>query len=839
MRRLQIGGLVESRISNQQRTRTWKVSSMIPFLSMFVLLSASGFPPENQAKNHIKNAETLLKNDKPFEAYQEAAAAVRLEPNNKKYHERLIQIGRAASQVAEAKAHEKMASDPQDARTWFEAAIRYDPSNRSASQALSAFELFLTEVSKKAQLVKEYLDAGKLPDAEKLLNSIKVYGNAIPEIDSLEKGVVAERHADTANALWGSGDTELAVRELITADSSSIVPLYVKTKSAELRKKFSDYYVAEASTAPASTPGELLSKAQLVNKAIEVSPANSEALKMRSAVVDDLGGMFPRDGSADDSVRPSARAARVQLEELLLLEKEVKDDPKLLLRKASLKSLAYPMIRVKLKVGAPSGCGSLLDAGTFEKVFSAVIGPVAVLDDRNWDVTLTIRDISCSQTDVPRQSERAVNSTYVAGQNQLQNPKYTQLLVAVQQAEADVARLQIDNQNNPNFGTSFALGLATGRLNGMRNQLSRTSPYIQNDVSSQYQYSKFVAYRSFEINSSVFVSSAPGTRQVVGSENLKALEERHSEGVSGVLPEDHSGASNLTPSISSMDQLGDQARDDLVHDCFSKIRQLIAKYLTFRAKSPDATGTDRLGYFLYATDLSKGTALQPEYENARLVVNATLSAGMPQIQSFQVPQNISSLAEAETEDNAAPESESPQPSVESFIEGVVSIETDSGVGSGFFVTPGCLVVTNNHVINGADTIVVRTSTKKLLVGRIIEHDTTRDLALLSVGINGCHYLKLGNPDAGRLGQEVYAIGNPLGLSNTVTKGIISAHRNTKDGVRYIQLDATINPGNSGGPLLTKSGLVIGVNTFKVGGYEGLNFAISAAEIKDAFRKYFQ
>jgi serine protease Do len=110
---------------------------------------------------------------------------------------------------------------------------------------------------------------------------------------------------------------------------------------------------------------------------------------------------------------------------------------------------------------------------------------------------------------------------------------------------------------------------------------------------------------------------------------------------------------------------------------------------------------------------------------------------------------------------------------------------------------------------------------------------------LTVGMHGCHSLKLGDPERERLGEEVYAIGNPLGLSNTVTKGIISARRSTKDGVRYIQLDATINPGNSGGPLLTKSGSVIGVNTFKVGGYEGLNFAISATEIKEVFRKYLQ
>jgi hypothetical protein len=812
---------------------------MISFALVFVLLSASSFPPENQAKTDMKNAEMLLKDGKPFEAYQEANVAVHLEPKNKKYYEKLLQIGRAASLLAEAKAREKMASDPQDARTWFEAALRYDPSNLSASQALSAFKLLLAEVSTKVQLGREYLDNGKLRDAEELLDSIKVYRNVVPEIASLEKGVVAERHAETADALWGSGSMELAVRELATIDSSSIAPLYVKTKSAEMRKKFSDYYVAEALTAPATTPGQLLAKAQVLNKAIEVNPPNPEALKMKSMVVDALGGMLPSDRSTSETTKLSPSAARVSLEELDLMEREVKDEPKLSLQKVALKSLAYPLVRVKLAVNLPTGCSSSIDPKMFESVVSTAIAPIAVLEDRNWDVSLVVRDITCSETDIPRQSEHALNSTYVAGQNQLENPEYTQLLVAAQQAQADVARLEVDNQNNPTFANGFALGLARGRLNKLRNQLSRTSPYIQKDIYQQYQYAKFLAYRSFEISADVFLSSSNGPKQVIGEEKLKALEERHSEGISGVLPQDHSGVQNLTPSIDSIDQLGLQARDDLVQDCFSKIRQLLAKYIAFKAKLPGTTGTDRLGYLLYAADLSKGTPLQPEYEGAMSVVNTALLGGAPQIQSFAVPVNISALTEVEAEDNSVQETEAPQPSVESFVEGVVSIETDSGVGSGFFVTPGCLVVTNNHVINGADTIVVRTSTKKLLVGRIVEQDATRDLALLTVGLHGCHYLKLGDPDREKLGQEVYAIGNPLGLSNTVTKGIISARRSTKDGVRYIQLDATINPGNSGGPLLTKSGFVIGVNTFKVGGYEGLNFAISAAEIKEAFRKYVQ
>jgi tetratricopeptide (TPR) repeat protein len=812
---------------------------MLAFLLVVVLLGTYRLPPENQAKTHIKSAETLLKEGKPFEAYEEADSAVRLDPNNKKYHEKLTQIGRAASQVAEAKAREKMGSDPQEARTWLKAALRYDPSSLSASQALSALELLISETSKKADRVKELLDAGKLSEGEALLNSIATYKSAIPAIASLQTAAASEWHINMAESLWGSGNVALAVRQLSAAESSSAIPLYVKTKSAELRKQFADYYVSKASTAAATTPGDLLTKVQFVNKAIEVSPANVEALTMKSAIADDLGRMFSSGGGRGVSVRPAATSARVQLEAVAFIEKEMKGDPKLLLQKAALSSLAYPLIRVKLNIGTPSGCSAILDGKLFEKVANVAMAPVAALDEQKSDVTVSIREIGCSQADIPRQSEEAVNSTYVAGQTQLENPQYLQLLVAVQQAQADVARCEIDNQNNPNFATGFALGMARGRLNRLRNQLSRTSPYIQKDVSQQYQYAKFVAYRSFEMSLKVVLSSPDGPKQIIGEENIRILKEQHSEGISGVLPTDHSGVRNTTPSLKDMDQLGLEAKDDLVHEFGSKVRQLLAEYTAFRAKAPDAAGTDRLGYFLYAADLSKGTTVQPEYERAMPIVNTAVSGGTPRIESFQVPANLSTLNEVEGEESPARAEEISQPSVESFIEGVVSIETDSGVDSGFFLTPGCLVVTNNHVVNGADTIVVRTSTKKLLVGRIVEHDATRDLALLTVGMHGCHYLKFGDPDHQKLGQEVYAIGNPLGLSNTVTKGIISAHRSTKDGIKYIQLDATINLGNSGGPLLTKSGFVIGVNTFKVGRYEGLNFAISAAEIKNAFQKYVQ
>lgn len=83
------------------------------------------------------------------------------------------------------------------------------------------------------------------------------------------------------------------------------------------------------------------------------------------------------------------------------------------------------------------------------------------------------------------------------------------------------------------------------------------------------------------------------------------------------------------------------------------------------------------------------------------------------------------------------------------------------------------------------------------------------------------------------GQDIYAVGNPLGLTGSVTKGVVSAVRSVAD-TSYIQIDATINPGNSGGPLLDGDGKVVGGTTFKIRGFEGLNFAVSAEDVKAAF-----
>ena len=156
----------------------------------------------------------------------------------------------------------------------------------------------------------------------------------------------------------------------------------------------------------------------------------------------------------------------------------------------------------------------------------------------------------------------------------------------------------------------------------------------------------------------------------------------------------------------------------------------------------------------------------------------------------------------------------------------------TSLGSGFIIDPSGLVVTNNHVIEGADKITVTMFDDTTLEADLIGRDTKTDLALLKIKKKGTYpAVGWGNSDKARVGDWVIAIGNPLGLGGTVTAGIISANQrdiNAGPYDDYIQTDAPINRGNSGGPLFNMSGEVIGINTAiysQSGGSIGIGFAI--------------
>jgi serine protease Do len=156
-----------------------------------------------------------------------------------------------------------------------------------------------------------------------------------------------------------------------------------------------------------------------------------------------------------------------------------------------------------------------------------------------------------------------------------------------------------------------------------------------------------------------------------------------------------------------------------------------------------------------------------------------------------------------------------------------------GVGSGFILSADGYVMTNAHVVEGADEVIVTLTDKRELKARIIGSDRRSDVALVKVEASGLPTVKIGDVNRLKVGEWVMAIGSPFGLENTVTAGIVSAKaRDTGELVPLIQTDVAINPGNSGGPLINLRGEVVGINSqiySRTGGFMGISFAIPIDE----------
>jgi len=160
-------------------------------------------------------------------------------------------------------------------------------------------------------------------------------------------------------------------------------------------------------------------------------------------------------------------------------------------------------------------------------------------------------------------------------------------------------------------------------------------------------------------------------------------------------------------------------------------------------------------------------------------------------------------------------------------------EQPRGVGSGFILTSDGFIMTNAHVVDGADQVLVTLPDKREFKAKIVGLDKRSDVAVVKIDSTGLPAVKIGDVNRLKVGEWVMAIGSPFGLDNSVTAGIVSAkQRDTGDFLPFIQTDVAINPGNSGGPLINMRGEVVGINSqiySRSGGFMGISFAIPIDE----------
>ena len=184
-------------------------------------------------------------------------------------------------------------------------------------------------------------------------------------------------------------------------------------------------------------------------------------------------------------------------------------------------------------------------------------------------------------------------------------------------------------------------------------------------------------------------------------------------------------------------------------------------------------------------------------------------------------------------DGARPHGQRPQPQPE---------DQPRGVGSGFILSSDGFIMTNAHVVDSADEVIVTLTDHREFKARIVGADKRSDVAVVKIEASGLPAVKLGDVSRLKVGEWVMAIGSPFGLENSVTAGIVSAkQRDTGELLPLIQTDVAINPGNSGGPLINMRGEVVGINSqiySRSGGFMGISFAIpidEAARVSDQLR----
>ena len=266
-------------------------------------------------------------------------------------------------------------------------------------------------------------------------------------------------------------------------------------------------------------------------------------------------------------------------------------------------------------------------------------------------------------------------------------------------------------------------------------------------------------------------------------------------------------------------------------------------------KAPDMTPfrswTARITLGLAALAIA-GTALHPVHSHAQ----AAPTVQLPDFSELaeRVGPSVVNIRTTERRGNAQGANSEVDPAMEEFFRrfgiplpnrrgsprgGEDEQPQQRGVGSGFVLSADGFIMTNAHVVDGAEEVIVTLTDKREFKAKIIGADKRSDVAVVKIEATGLPPVKLGDVNRLKVGEWVMAIGSPFGLDNTVTAGIVSAkQRDTGDLLPLIQTDVAINPGNSGGPLLNLRGEVVGINSqiySRSGGFMGISFAIPIDE----------
>ena len=752
-----------------------------------------------------------------------------MDAKNKKYQRALAEAARLASDRCVSEATGKLSANPKAAFEQLKWALDYNPANKRASETLAALEAQIGEAKRRIEAERRSLDLNRVESAAQVLKDTVKYKELIPEFALLEADLSTAQRLLKAQASLKTG--ELLAATTMLADEQSLSLAGENLKSAERRLRSATLGEAEKGLNSAK-PGSL-SRAR--------AAALHQTVSNRLRATRDVGEGGPSEVLSYLEALPTRGLGEGGQGEVF------GDYPRVLLqaldvvtRGTDLSSQAQSLadryrkrpgrpIRVRFRGPRQPNCTILSTDGIRDPLKTAVM----LTDGDDYDVAVSLVDLSCQETENPRASVRTINSTYVVGQSQMVNPVYVQVKARLDAAQIELARAEA----TPN--DSFMIGFYRGTVMGLQRRLAQTPPFLYQDVEQAYQLQEFVAKRQVYLKAAGTYIFRLGAQHNGREFSVEAARSTEDTGKAGALPQDHRH-SNREPQLKSFEELRRGVVEDFEREFQHKTNQAICDLLALAASDETASELARMEAMLRLADKADDTTYASQRQALVDVVEAHLLAdtGDAEGRRLRLPPDLR-RPELQPQVTATQTQDAPGEGVAAMIDrtldGVVAIETDAGAtGSGFFASKDCQVLTNDHVVAGAKVIIVKDRQRRLYVAEVSGADANRDLALLRTKTADCRPLVLDRAPGVKIADEVFAIGNPLGLTDTVTKGIISSVRRIGDGLELYQIDAALNPGNSGGPLIDRRGRVVGINTFKLKGFEGLNFAVSTAEAFKVF-----
>jgi len=814
--------------------------------SLFFALLAAATAEQRSGKPDFQRGEALLKQKKRAEAYKAFSTAVAAEPGNKKFQKKKTEVGAILSDEVLSEARPLIDKDPNSAQWRLLLSLALNPDNEGAKQLSDSLDKRVVAALASLNEAQAAAFRGDVALASKLLAPLDAFRprfwdksrERLLSFEGADSELKRARMALELRQLWQDGRTSSAVELLGKLGTMAADASFAATTVSQVRQAIVDALVGQAQAAPTDNVSGFVQRSKLLQLAQQAEPSSAQFPPLISETFSRLHSFLAK-SITDLKFAHGTSGDRVSLGLYDVATELVGDVAANSPARSEVVKQAYPGFAVNVRVDDSRSCLASTLRGRLESEILHSLAPLAKSAQPDWDLEVSLADISCPRVDIPRQSVQTLNSTYVAGQTQLANPQYVQIQSLLASAEANLNRAYAAYQLNPNFINGYAYGRAAREVRQAREALASTPPYMASEIVQAYQYQKFEAMRSAGLKATVRVQGNASTFDYSVSKEVTSNKEDRRGGMSGVLPGDKSGVRNIEPVLASMEDLAAGALAELLRKIPSQVRSATAGYYAARASSEKEATGDRVAAMLYLLDLSEGTDYESEASQLRARFRTAVETEGPGLVELGKGLKLRYPDQSQTKRPPASERTGAGASttLERVVDGVVAIETDQGTtGAGFFAGQKCHVITSAHVISDASTIVLKTSGRRLYLGQVLATDAERDLAILTTNAPECGALELESASAG-VGTEVFAVGSPLGLQGTVTKGIVSATRTTSSGIRYIQIDASLNPGNSGGPLVNQQGRVLGVNTFKLRGYEGLNFAVASDEVRAAFGRF--